>query len=251
MSTSRRSTRGFTLIELLVVIAIIAILAAILFPVFARAREKARAASCMSNLKQLGLGMIMYVQDYDQCFPDSKVISYPGAPGGAWYTGPGYYGGASITEYAIRLFRDDTQTALAGIGAVLNPYLKNTKVWICPSDSREGRWVSGLQRTSYYWRHALDAYASINGAPISDAVPKRPSQMAMLMEEGWHSGASTPYLWGNGPDAAKKVNACFIDGHVKILNVPNTSAIGVPNFDTNWFFYGTNWDISGGDPYDQ
>ncbi|MFO8079838.1 MAG: prepilin-type N-terminal cleavage/methylation domain-containing protein, partial [Armatimonadota bacterium] len=65
MSTHRR---GFTLIELLVVIAIIAILAAILFPVFARAREKARQTSCLSNLKQLGLGMQMYAQDYDERF---------------------------------------------------------------------------------------------------------------------------------------------------------------------------------------
>lgn len=61
--------RGFTLIELLVVIAIIAILAAILFPVFARAREKARQSSCLSNVKQLVLGCLMYAQDYDERWP--------------------------------------------------------------------------------------------------------------------------------------------------------------------------------------
>src|SRR5579872_2890780 len=68
MSTTSRS-RGFTLIELLVVIAIIAILAAILFPVFAQAREAARKAVCISNNRQIGLGAMMYVQDYDEMYP--------------------------------------------------------------------------------------------------------------------------------------------------------------------------------------
>ena len=75
----KESARGFTLIELLVVIAIIAILAAILFPVFAQAREKARATSCMSNLKQQGTATYMYVQDYDETFPLALYFSNNGA----------------------------------------------------------------------------------------------------------------------------------------------------------------------------
>jgi prepilin-type N-terminal cleavage/methylation domain-containing protein/prepilin-type processing-associated H-X9-DG protein len=100
MSTSKTfQCRGFTLIELLVVIAIIAILAAILFPVFARAREQARKASCQSNLKQIGLAITMYTQDYDETYPLSNM---------------GY--GTSSYWYNI-----------------LQPYVKNLQVFVCPS----------------------------------------------------------------------------------------------------------------------
>jgi prepilin-type N-terminal cleavage/methylation domain-containing protein/prepilin-type processing-associated H-X9-DG protein len=75
------SKRGFTLIELLVVIAIIAILAAILFPVFAQAREKARQASCLSNMKQISVAALMYLQDYDERFPSDAGTVRPGCPG--------------------------------------------------------------------------------------------------------------------------------------------------------------------------
>ena len=109
-STQLRRT-GFTLIELLVVIAIIAILAAILFPVFARARENARRASCQSNLKQIGLGMIQYVQDYDEKIAPSEVYNY-------------------------------TDTTAVGVGTdtykwmdAIFPYVKSEQIFNCPSQT--------------------------------------------------------------------------------------------------------------------
>ncbi|MGI5817790.1 MAG: DUF1559 domain-containing protein [Armatimonadota bacterium] len=95
--------KGFTLIELLVVIAIIA---AILFPVFARAREKARQTSCLSNLKQIGLADQMYAQDYDE-----RMASYTSHPGGS----------AQAGDYTYN-FRE-----------MLNPYMNNEQIWECPS----------------------------------------------------------------------------------------------------------------------
>ena len=81
------SRRGFTLIELLVVIAIIAILAAILFPVFAKAREKARQASCLSNVKQMCLALMQYAQDYDETLPQGQEVSWSGVavPGSGFF----------------------------------------------------------------------------------------------------------------------------------------------------------------------
>jgi len=102
---------GFTLIELLVVIAIISILAAILFPVFARARENARRASCMSNLKQMGLAMMQYTQDYDESYPFAWSSLGSPVPGGTWNLGAGNWTWAQI----------------------LYPYHKSLQVFTCPS----------------------------------------------------------------------------------------------------------------------
>ncbi|MCS6829120.1 MAG: prepilin-type N-terminal cleavage/methylation domain-containing protein [Armatimonadota bacterium] len=103
--------RAFTLIELLVVIAIIAILAAILFPVFAQAREKARMTACLSNTKQMGTALNMYVQDYDETFIWSP---WPGGPGGApWCSNP-------------------NQPTLIWTAALM-PYIKNKQIFKCPS----------------------------------------------------------------------------------------------------------------------
>ena len=110
MTDRRRS--GFTLIELLVVIAIIAILAAILFPVFARAREKARQASCQSNLKQIALAGLMYVQDYDEKFPCTPYweCGRPNTP--------------ARTRWYVCLY----------------PYIKNQQLYACPTDAADGGW---------------------------------------------------------------------------------------------------------------
>lgn len=109
------SRAGFTLIELLVVIAIIAILASILFPVFARAREKARQASCQANLKQVGLAFMMYVQDYDE-----TVFFYTNGP--AWI-GDGIAPAVTWTSHSDFIYW----------GNFLLPYTKNRQIWRCPS----------------------------------------------------------------------------------------------------------------------
>jgi prepilin-type N-terminal cleavage/methylation domain-containing protein/prepilin-type processing-associated H-X9-DG protein len=124
---SNRKRDGFTLIELLVVIAIIAILAAILFPVFAKAREKARTSSCLSNCKQIGLAVIQYVQDYDEHFPYGP---YNGGNGPA-------------------------------LGFMVNPYINNGQVWRCPSDSVSG---GSVQTTPNAGTVATGAFMNVSYA---------------------------------------------------------------------------------------
>jgi prepilin-type N-terminal cleavage/methylation domain-containing protein/prepilin-type processing-associated H-X9-DG protein len=114
----RRTQKGFTLIELLVVIAIIAILAAILFPVFAQARDKARSASCISNLKQMGTAWMMYTQDYDERFPNANS--------GINWEGDGPEGDCQFMA---------ERSGFGGwTGNLLIPYTKNTGIFECPSN---------------------------------------------------------------------------------------------------------------------
>ncbi|MDX1934320.1 MAG: prepilin-type N-terminal cleavage/methylation domain-containing protein [Capsulimonadales bacterium] len=120
VSESRR--QGFTLIELLVVIAIIAILAAILFPVFAQAREKARQTSCLSNTKQQGLAVMMYAQDYDEVLPQTGWQGPCTNPANVAQPGDIYFSG--IFAYPI----------------ASAPYIKNWQIWQCPSDADKGGW---------------------------------------------------------------------------------------------------------------
>jgi prepilin-type N-terminal cleavage/methylation domain-containing protein/prepilin-type processing-associated H-X9-DG protein len=164
--------RAFTLIELLVVIAIIAILAAILFPVFAQAREKARQASCTSNLKQVGMAVRMYLQDYDETYLP-------------W--------GQSVT---------------ASPAAILDPYIKNYQVWVCPSETNANvRKNLNPTYVSYMFNDGEDvssgkSIARISGLPesgfgnVSDLVVTHdsdPSEVGWTEGNTWDSGLTTDW----------------------------------------------------------
>ena len=246
---------AFTLIELLVVIAIIAILAAILFPVFAKARESARKTSCLSNMKQIGTASLMYAQDFDESYPDSRAST--DALDGAGCSGigagaPHYSGGAHIQCWGIRLFSPGTGKTSqipAGYPARLLPYVKNVQIFRCPSDNLSDRWITGSERGSYYQRHAHDAFAGISGGNVTLAAIQRPANLGYYIEEAWHAGVGSPYLWDGTNVGAKSSNTTYYDGHAKYLKVNFTT--GDQNhttYDVNWFFNKDSWNYAN-DPY--
>ncbi|HOS92799.1 MAG TPA: DUF1559 domain-containing protein [Armatimonadota bacterium] len=246
----RSRCRGFTLIELLVVIAIIAILAAILFPVFAKAREKARQASCQSNLKQIGLALMQYAGDYDDCYPVGRT----------WCN---YANAAQNLQYFVQL----------------QPYCKNWQVFACPS-CRANNCSNGSIP-----HHAVNAMISAGYAPSTFSLSYGYSE---AMWNAWrpngdygincggfptnrHKMANIPTpatapiiadcygLLNNGArigwanvcaaacNADRQVdgntrhnggsNVCFGDGHVKFFN----ARACVTNWDTGQWQAGCKW----------
>lgn len=197
-----RRNRAFTLIELLVVIAVIGILAALLFPVFARAREAARQAACISNNRQLATAVMLYVQDNDETLPSMwDNVAGNGQPGGwMFYTG---------CDFVHPTRFDPSQGSLF-------PYVKNGGIFRCPSDPAGGT-------DSYAINALLGApWSSIGFHPgLSDAALTSPASTFLFIEEANGVGGTTDdaYLLppGNVPSSRHNEGSCFsfCDGHAK------------------------------------
>ena len=210
--------KGFTLIELLVVIAIIAILAAILFPVFAQAREQARSTACLSNTKQIGLSVKMYAQDYDESFPmgtydgprnwEVNLDVNPYAPDNqcldSYLTngqGPlnwkGFNPGDGGPNYTGCAYGGEFYRTLMNVQC--GPYIKNKQIWYCPSDKYRSSNIDnqrkGLQ--SYQWfpnwvyngccgvdvKYSGNTTINVNNDPPSEKVDS-PASRILFGERG-------------------------------------------------------------------
>ena len=198
------SRKGFTLIELLVVIAIIAILAAILFPVFSRARAKARQASCQSNLKQLGLAFEMYAQDYDETLP-------------LW----GYGGGGDEAGPAQGFYTWDT---------VLYSYMRNQQILLCGDNpyDRNARSYAMTRYTGDPMGNQTPCYIGDVPAPAATVVLSEKGKYGIGIKadsatehfmQGWGSMFSGQN-WRTNPEYGRMFhnngkNFLFLDGHVK------------------------------------
>lgn len=203
---NRNRSRGFTLIELLVVIAIIAILAAILFPAFAKAREAARRISCTSNMKQIGLGLMQYTQEYDERYP-LRTVANPGV-------------GNNYLSWA----------------GEMQPYIKSTDLFRCPShkatngnnmsDAGNFDIPSGYAAVQGGWNgtQSRSVFGDFNTKPIGLAQIVQPSQTIAVTESETFNqnvdltndpaASNSTLLWSGHLGT---MNCLFADGHAKAL----------------------------------
>jgi prepilin-type N-terminal cleavage/methylation domain-containing protein/prepilin-type processing-associated H-X9-DG protein len=221
-----RKRSGFTLIELLVVIAIIAILAAILFPVFAQAREKARQSTCLSNFKQIGTGVMMYVQDWDETYPTSRLYKLAGG---------------SDCVQKIVTWKAETE-----------PYVKNLGVYKCPSnahnaepDETKGDDSVGLPvfPISYAYSGSALWSTTTGQVPITLATVPEPARYIMLVES--NQGCADMGIWalevaskswglkqGFYVHPTRTMQVLYFDGHAKATRFGQT--IGTDDNDQQW-----------------
>lgn len=230
----RVSHSGFTLIELLVVIAIIAILAAILFPVFARARENARRTSCLNNLKQIGLGFLQYSQDYDETLPLQGVSFVPSA------SCPGTVNNGAKFSATWR--------------SLIYPYVKSAQLFSCPSNPRNKIATGGdfdpVIPVSYAINMNFISAAIGNGTDcfLRGSVSRlsryqTPSQLIAVGET--YEGNSEIVLGRTQAQVESKTqgmfalhlqttNFVFGDGHAKAMQPVQTVAVGSSPYDNMW-----------------
>ncbi len=214
------SRRAFTLIELLVVIAIIAILAAILFPVFARAREKARQTSCLSNQKQMALAAMQYLQDYDETFPMSVYMA----------------------------FRGNIPCAFTFLSAI-EPYVKNKQVYQCPSEPRAldidaafrllglpGGECGGFTWASYNFNYAVfedgnnNNLTGANHAVVKLAEIQYPAETTLASDGNLAARSNCGFNLFDSPAQARHneiANASYADGHAKTFKAKESGCVGM------------------------
>jgi prepilin-type N-terminal cleavage/methylation domain-containing protein/prepilin-type processing-associated H-X9-DG protein len=229
----RTCRKGFTLIELLVVIAIIGLLAAILFPVFARARENARRSACQSNLKQIGLAAIQYSQDYDERTVPAQLgnAAYMATPTGKAYLWWGSWDGSTLVEAE----------------GLLYPYMKNSQIQACPSFTKVLKVEMGLTGYAYNQNYLAPFSAdyshteSVSLSQIQDtAKTVQMADSASFAMDGSYNMIQPPTLSGNTYLSAPSDgfpnfharhldtgNVLFTDGHVKAMKpVYRTGPVG-------------------------